>query len=81
MANSEDIRRTLNAFNNLKLNPNQQRPLPPYPSESRTPLPPYPGDSRPKLPFTKLPKVNGPSEAERKVELLTRQLGKKFYPS
>ena len=69
MANSEEIRRTLNALTNLKLHSNQsQRPLPPYPGESRPP----------KLPTTKLPKVHGPSEAERKVELLTRQLEKEF---
>ena len=68
MANSEEIRRTLNALNNLKLGHQSQRPLPPYPGESRPP----------KLPITKLPKVNGPSEAERKVELLTRQLEKEF---
>ena len=67
MANQEDIRRTLNALNNLNIHSNS-RPLPPYPGENRPP----------KLPTTKLPKVHGPSEAERKVELLTRQLEKEF---
>lgn len=88
---AQDYRRTLQSLANLELS--QRKKPPPIPSTSSRNLPPPPppyysrnsinagsnSDQKPKLPYNvKLPKVNGPSEAERKLELLTRDIEKEF---
>ena len=71
-----------------------QQPPPPVASKNQPlppPPPPYSSknvinnstnnqeNSKPKLPYNvKLPKVDGPSEAEKKLELLTRELEKEM---